>query len=113
MPGDDAILAVDQNRIRPPEFPDAGGELRHLSIVVGARNLQIMQEVLAIPPERWSALRTHARATRLIQPYDEAALRAACGEIGRSPNEAQARRLLALVQRTRETGLAFPEMPNT
>ena len=77
------------------------------------RDLQIMQEVLAIPPERWSALRAHARAARLIQPYDEAALRAACGEIGRPPNEAQARRLLALVERSRETGWVSPEMRNT
>ena len=77
------------------------------------RDLQIMQEVLAIPPERWSALRAHARAARLIQPYDEAALRAACGEIGRPPNEAQPRRLLALVERSRETGWVSPEMRNT
>ena len=77
------------------------------------RDLQIMQDVLAIPPERWSALRAHARTARLIQPYDEAALRAACGEIARPPNEAQARRLLALVERSRETGWVFPEMRST
>lgn len=68
------------------------------------QDLQIMQEVLAVPPAHWSALRAHARAARLIQPYDEPALRAACGETGRPPNEKQARRLRALMDRARETG---------
>ena len=73
------------------------------------QDLQIMQEVLAVPPASWSALRAHARTARLVQPYDEAALRAACGETGRPPNERQARRLLALLDRARESGWGLSE----
>jgi hypothetical protein len=75
------------------------------------QDLQFMQEVLAVPAAGWSALRAHARTARLIRPYDEPALRAACGELGRPPDERQARRLLALLGRARETGWDLPGAP--
>ena len=67
-------------------------------------DLRMIQEVLAIPSTVWSSLRQHSRRAGLIQPNDEAALRAACAETGRPPNEIQARRLMALLERAREGG---------
>jgi hypothetical protein len=73
-------------------------------------DLDVMCRVLAIGPDAWSAMREHARARNLLQPYDDAALRAACCESGRPPNEVQARRLVVLLERARETGWDLPEL---
>jgi hypothetical protein len=72
-------------------------------------DLRKMHRVLAIPVTVWSALRDHARAARILLPDEEAALRAACGQTGRPPNEIQAKRLVALLERARQTGWEMPE----
>ena len=46
MPGDDAILAIDQNRVSEAEFTDARGDLRHLRIAMGAGVLGIWDQPL-------------------------------------------------------------------
>jgi hypothetical protein len=37
MPGDDPVLAVDQDRVRKAELADAAGDLRDLRIAVRPR----------------------------------------------------------------------------
>ncbi len=69
-------------------------------------DLRVMGQILSIRPDTWSSLREHARAARLILPSDEAALRAACS--GRPLSEAQARRLVALLERAQESGWENP-----
>ena len=34
MPGDDAVVAVDQDRVGEAELADRGGDLRHLLVAV-------------------------------------------------------------------------------
>ena len=40
VPGDDAVVAVDQDRVGPAELADRGGDLRHLRVRVRARVLR-------------------------------------------------------------------------
>ena len=50
MPGDDAARAIDQHRVRPAELPDAGRDLRHLGVGVGARIARIGDQLAQRPP---------------------------------------------------------------
>lgn len=72
-------------------------------------DLRAMEAVLQISASTWSSLRQYARPNGLLLPKDEGALRAACGESGRPPNEKQARALLALLNRAKEHGWDGPE----
>lgn len=68
-------------------------------------DLRAIQTVMSIPNREWVRLREGLRRERLIHGTDEPALRAACGETGRPPNEIQTKRLLVLLQRAEEVGL--------
>jgi hypothetical protein len=37
MPGNHTVIAIDQDRVGPAEFDNAGGDLRHLGVIVSAR----------------------------------------------------------------------------
>jgi hypothetical protein len=73
-------------------------------------DLRMITQVMKMPQTAWSKLREFARARQLLQPSDEPALKAACGQSGRPPNEIQAKQLLALIERARQTGWEVPEM---
>ena len=49
MTGDDAAVAIDQNRVGPAEGADRGGDLRHLGVRVGARVAGIRDQALQRP----------------------------------------------------------------
>ena len=49
MPTNNAVLAVDQYRASPAKLDDAGGNLRHLSIVMGARVADIRDQAANWP----------------------------------------------------------------
>lgn len=73
-------------------------------------DLRMITQVMKMPETAWSKLREFARGRQLLQPSDESALKAACGQSGRPPNEIQAKQLLALIERVRQTGWQVPEM---
>ena len=50
MAGDDAVCAVDEHRVRPAELADAGSDLRHLGIGMGARIARIRDQLAQRPP---------------------------------------------------------------
>ena len=50
MPGDDAACAIDQHRVGPAELPDAGRDLRHLGIGVGAGIARVRDQLAQRPP---------------------------------------------------------------
>ncbi|SME97047.1 AIPR protein [Tistlia consotensis] len=71
-------------------------------------DLRTIEAVMSIPQSEWQTLREEMRRRRLITPQDEGALRAACGDGGRIPNEIQAKRLVGLLNRAENAGVDVP-----
>lgn len=68
-------------------------------------DLRAMQTVMSISGREWVRLREELRRRKLVHGTDESALRAACGETGRPPNEIQTKSLMKLLDRAEEAGI--------